>query len=238
MRMNATSEARRDGGHCALCATRSTCMTARFSREELVALQPVIVQNKVQRGDMLIEEGEVSNLVRTVKVGRVFGYRRGLDGRSRPVGMAGRGASFGVFGVFGQVTPASVLAASTSRVCDIPADWLRELVERSPELSRYLAHVAVEGCARLAAWSEVMRLRGVCNQLAYSLLLLADNERLSVIDLPSHIALAELLGTSRETVARSLSLLEEEGGIRRLEKKKCEVYRKALLGRLERRPLP
>jgi CRP/FNR family transcriptional regulator, cyclic AMP receptor protein len=217
---------------CNQCGIRSACFTSKFTDAERQALQPCIVRKTIHRGDVLVEEGAVSEAVRTVKLGRVFSYRRGLDGRRRPVGMAGRAASFGLFGVFGQKTPVSIVAASTTRVCDIPVASLRDLAERSPILAHYLGLRAAEACSLMAAWSEAMRLRGIGNQLAYSLLLLADTEGLPVIELPSHVALAELLGTSRETIARSLALLEKEGGIRRLERKNCEVYRSTLLGRL------
>lgn len=219
---------------CNQCGIRSACFTSKFTDAERQALQSVIARKTLHRGDALVEEGAVSDAVRTVKLGRVFSYRRGLDGRRRPVGMAGRAASFGLFGVFGQKTPVSIVAASTSRVCDIPVASLRELGERNPVLAHYLGLRAAEACSNMAAWSEAMRLRGIGNQLAYSLLLLADAEGLPVIELPSHVALAELLGTSRETIARSLALLEKEGGIRRHERKNCEIHRSVLLSRLAR----
>jgi DNA-binding GntR family transcriptional regulator len=74
----------------------------------------------------------------------------------------------------------------------------------------------------------------VVNQLAYVVVLLADANRTPVVELPTHSALAELLGTTRETIARALGTLQSEGGIRRLERKHCEVYRRKLLDRVSR----
>jgi len=64
------------------------------------------------------------------------------------------------------------------------------------------------------------------------LLLLGDASQAPVVQLPSHTALAELLGTRRESIARALRSLESEGGIRRHERKRCEVQRDRLLLRL------
>lgn len=236
MRKIADSNGRRDPSDCSLCATRFACVASRVPTQELSAFQPLIRKKSVQRGDVLAKEGEVAGAVRVVKVGSAFGYRRGLDGRSRPVGIIGRGGSFGVYGVFGQCTPVSAVAASPARVCEIPVTTLKELSGRHRDFSDYLQKTAVDSCGRMAAWSEAMRVRGVTNQLAYSLLLLAEAQSATVVELPTHIALAELLGTTRETVARGLSALEEEGGIRRGERKKCEVVRETLLGRLNAQP--
>lgn len=238
MRKIADSSGRRDPSDCALCATRFACVASRVPAQELPVLQPLIRKRAVQRGELLAREGEVAGAVRVVKVGSAFGYRRGLDGRSRPVGIIGRGGSLGVYGVFGQCTPVSAIAASPARVCEIPVDVLRELTGRNREFTDFLQKTAAESCGRMAAWSEAMRVRGVTNQLAYSLLLLAEAQSASVVELPTHIALAELLGTTRETVARGLSALEEEGGIRRGERKKCEVVRESLLTRLNAQPAP
>lgn len=219
---------------CANCATRSVCPIAGLAAEELAALQPSIRKSSFRRGDALATEGEVARTLRVVKVGSVFGYRHGLDGRQRPIGIAGRGAAFGLFGVFAQKTQASGVAASAGRYCEIDCTVLRRLALANPEYSAHLTQAAVESCGRIALWSEAMRLRGTTNQLAYSLLLLAEAQRAPVIELPTHSALAELLGTTRETIARSLATLESEKSIRRMERKQCEVNRQALLSRIER----
>jgi CRP-like cAMP-binding protein len=224
----------RDPSDCALCATRLTCVTARMHPHDLATVQPTMRKRRLRRGDELATEGEVASTVRVIKVGSAFGYRRGMDGRTRPVGMAARGAALGLFGVFGQHTQVSVMAASETRVCEIPVSALAGVAARDDAFHRYIAGAAVQGCGQLAAWSEAMRLRGVTNQLAYTLLLLADAQRAQVVELPTHSALGELLGTSRETVARSLGVLEEDRAISRKPRKQCEIVREKLLARLER----
>ena len=72
--------------------------------------------------------------------------------------------------------------------------------------------------ARLADWSQVMRLRGLPRQLMATLMLLADEQGTRTVHLPSQVALAALLSTSRETVARTLRQLEDDGHLRRVDR--------------------
>lgn len=225
---------RRDPTDCGLCATRHACVAAQAPGDRLPALQAQIRKRRVARGEVLVREGEYADAVRVVKMGTAFGYRRGLDGRARPVGLAGRGSPFGLFGVLGQRNMVTGVAASACRVCEIPVHALQELTASDLQFRDILGQSAVESCGRLATWSEAMRVRGVVNQLAYSLLLLSQAQGTAVIELPTHTALAELLGTTRETIVRGLATLEGEGSILRGERKSCEVRRPVLLARLQR----
>ncbi len=201
--------------------------------DELPALQGFVDKRAVQAGDVLSREGEVASVATVVKVGNAFGYRRGLDDRNRPIGLAGRGAVFGLFAYYEQPNQATGVAATAGRICDIPMPTLRNVVSRHPALLKEVVQASIQVCGSIAAWSEAMRLPGVTNQLAYSMVLLADAQRNAVIELPAHTALAKLLATTRETVARAFATLEAEGSLRRLERKKVEVHREALLARIQ-----
>lgn len=218
---------------CTLCANRLDCVTGKMKPADLQQLQPLIRERRFQRGESLLREGRVAARVGVVKVGSLFGYRRGLDGRQRPVGLLGRGGLFGLFGVFGQASQVSAVAAGTGRVCEVPAEALQALASRDADFAGCLVALASAEGGIHAAWSAGMRVRGVVNQLAYSLLLVADSQRSRVIELPTQVALAELLGTTRETIARSLAALEAEGSITRGERKQCEVFHGPLLRRLD-----
>jgi CRP-like cAMP-binding protein len=217
---------------CAPCTTRPACLTSHLDAGELAAVESSIVRWHAMRGDELASEGELATCVRVIGAGSAFAYHRGIDGASRPIGMAGRGAAFGVFGVFGQRTPVSFAAAGDARICEIPVRVLVGVAETNPAFARYLASSAVELCGVIAAWSAAMRVRGSTNQLAYALVLLSDAQDSDSIELPSHVALADLLGARRETVARGLGVLEEEGCIERSGGKRCAIRRERLLQRL------
>ncbi len=218
---------------CIDCATRSICLLGRVPLDELPALQGFVNKRTAQPGEVISTEGTVATVATVVKVGNVFGYRRGLDGRDRPIGMAGRGAVFGLFGYYGEPSQATGVAASASRICEIPMPTLRTVVSRHPAMLKELVQASIQVCGAIAVWSEAMRVPGITNQLAYAVVLLADAQRNAVIELPTHSALAKLLATTRETIARAFATLEAEGSLQRLERKKCEVRREALLARVQ-----
>lgn len=220
--------------NCQDCAIRATCTLNRLGEEDRIRIVPKIRERIFHRGDVLVEEGKLAKAVRFVKLGIVFGYRRGLDGRSRPIGVVSRGGALGIFGAFEMPSQATCVALTTVRACEVPVADLRVMSSCGSGLAVQIGQSVTEMVAALTAWSEAMRLPGVINQLAYMLVLLADANKASVVQLPSHAALAELLGTRRESIARALRSLESEGGIQRHERKRCEVRRDRLLLRVSR----
>jgi CRP-like cAMP-binding protein len=218
--------------NCQDCAIRETCALNRLRNEERARIEPQIRERIFHRGDVLLEEEKTAKAVRFLKLGTVFGYRTGLDGRSRPIGVVRRGGALGIFGTFAMPSQATCVALTTVRVCEVPVAGVRDMMTCGSGLLVQISRSATEMFAAVIAWSEVMRLPGVVNQLAYVLVLLADASQAPVVQLPSHAALAELLGTRRESIARALRVLESEGGIRRHERKRCEVRRSQLLMRL------
>lgn len=193
-------------GHCRSCAIRHTCVLGQVADTERALVEPQVRQRTFHPGDALVEEGIVARDLFIIKLGTAFAYRRGLDGRSRPIGVIHRGNAVGMFGIFEYRNQASAIAMSTVRACEIPIAAVRDLREYG---SKFLLRAVTENFAAMAAWAEAMRLSGVTNQLAYGIVLLAEAAKSPVIELPSHVALAEMLGTRRETIARALNTLKE-----------------------------
>ena len=218
--------------HCHQCAIRESCVLGGMAGEERTLVDSRIGERTFHRDDVVLGEAEVSDVVRVVKVGTVFAYRRGLDGRSRPIGVVSRGSAIGLFGMFDMPSQATCIALTAVRVCELPMAALRSAGACSSPLVAHVARSVMKSFAAVTVWSEALRLPGVVNQLAYVVVLLADANMASTVELPSHSALAELLGTRRETVARALATLEREQGIRRHERRRCEVFRDRLLARL------
>ncbi|MBV8503316.1 MAG: Crp/Fnr family transcriptional regulator [Paucibacter sp.] len=219
--------------NCYDCSIQTSCLLGQLDPGERAVLLPLTRQRVLHRGESLVEEAQVSSVLRILKLGTVFVYRRGLDGRSRPIAIQPRGAALGAFGILGKPSQATGVAMATIRVCDIPIDALRDMFSCGSKLMTQMVGSVVQNVAAMAAWSEAMRLTSVLNRLAYVLLLLADGGRSSVLDLPSQTDLAELLGTRRESIARALRGLEDDGDIELSGRRRCVVVRSKLLARLE-----
>jgi CRP-like cAMP-binding protein len=211
---------------CDFCARRNECLIVRL-RDRKVPL--LVRQRNFKAGDRLLVEGEFASSVSVVKLGNVIVYRMGLDGCARPIALNGP-PTVGVHGFLGQRNQVSVASVSAGRLCEVSMDDLKPYSLRGE-----FTDLAMVGFRKIAAWSELMRLPGVVKQLSYMLLLLSSMQSAKVIELPNQSVLAELLGTTRETAGRALAVLKKEGGIRRLERKKFEVFGGVLMKQLSRR---
>lgn len=204
-----------------MCATRSTCLLNVVPLANAELLAPFIRERPFSKSDLLQQQGDVATHISIVKLGTVMGLRRGPDGTERPVALFGRGQLMGAYALLGQRNQLSGLALSSGRVCEISiSDLYRQgVADRQFLESVYTMIIASVG--HLADWAQVMRVKGVQQQLMLALRLLSKAQGSPLIRLPSHVALAALLSTTRETVARSLRQLANEGWLVRQDRWHC-----------------
>jgi len=219
--------------NCQHCSLQQHCLLGSLAAAERAELQPLAQQRILYHGEVLADETQVATALRMLKLGTVFIYRRGLDGRSRPIGIMPRGAPLGTLGLFGRPNPATAVAMGTVRICEIRLDALRSALSCSSKLEGNLLDSLVKNVTAMATWSEAMRLPGVIDRLAYMLLLLTDAGLSAALELPNQADLAELLGTRRESIARALHGLAADGDIELGERRHCVVDRGRLLARLQ-----
>ena len=195
----------------------------------LVALLLTIVAMFSPKGDMLLRQGETASFFRIVKVGTTTLLRSAEDGVERPVGMCGHGQTLGSTVLLGQPATFSCLALSPVRVCEVP---IAPLLHSGLVDQAFLWELAVSYAqtnAHLADWARIVRIRTVAGQVAGTLLQLAALLRSTLVRLPSQSALAALLATTRETIARTLRQLEQQACLVRRDRWHCEIERDALL---------
>lgn len=208
---------------CGECATRDRCIMGSLPQAD-AGIGPVRRERPFQKGEVATREGELSRHVRIVKVGWVFLCRTRLDGSARPVAIAGRGAVLGSFGYFRQPNPVSAITGSSARVCEFATERIQSLASNDPGFRQRLEKVFCDGVGLVVAWAEVTGHRTVMAQVAASVQLLAAQQRTTAVAIPSHTALASLLGTTRESVARALASLESAGYLLRKSHGRCEVF--------------
>lgn len=203
---------------CQLCAARLTCLIGRLPPAQQERLDPMLRELGFRKGEVLQTEGIAAGVVRTVKLGTVMLTRTGPDGGHHPVAMVGRGHLLGMWGLLGKPTQVGAQALSAGRVCEMPVAALRHTLQQDAALMDVLHHHMANAFARMADWSQVMRLRGLPRQLMATLMLLAHEQGTRTVHLPSQVALASLLSTSRESVARGLRQLDDNGHLRRVDR--------------------
>ena len=216
---------------CSRCITRNDCAFVNLPRKSPVTGKPLVHERHFQRGEMLREQGAASDTVQMIKVGNVLASRSGVDDRPRPVFIICPGQTVGQFEPTEAGNTLSCRAISAGRLCEV---LLGEIGEAATEDFR---NVLLERNTRtfrlLADWAQIMRIKGVTGQVAAALVQLASSQRVgNVVHLPGHSALAELLGTSRETIARVLAQLELKGALARLDRTHCTINRSKLVALL------
>ena len=200
---------------CQRCAASPICLVGQLPWPQQERLDPLIREMDFRKGDVLVAEGASPALVRTIKLGTVMLTRAGPDRVSRPVALVGRGHLLGMWGLLATTTHVGAQALSAGRVCEMPASALSDAVGKDRAMLSALHQQMALTFARLADWGQVMRLRGLPRQLVATLLLLAHEQGTRTVHLPSHVALAAVLSTTRESVARVLRQLEELGYLQR-----------------------
>lgn len=184
----------------------------------------------MHKGEVLLVQGQTApRSFAIVKTGMVMLLRSGPDGVQRPVGLFGPPQPLGTTVLLGQPAPLSCRSLTAGRLCEVPMEGsaVQSLLS-DPDFLRSLAQSYAQTNARLADWARIVRIKGVVGQLAATLLELAQVQRSSLVRLPSHQVLAELLSTTRETVARTLGVLARQQAVVRRDRWHCEVQRDTL----------
>ncbi|WP_198970852.1 Crp/Fnr family transcriptional regulator [Xylophilus sp. ASV27] len=189
-------------------------------RDGLAAL---IQERPFHRSQVLQEQGQIATSLRIVKTGSTLMLRHSTDGRARGVGLAGRGYTFGKFALVDQPDALTCVGASSGRLCEIEFAAARSLGLLNRRVWWNLVHAHIREFGLLADWAQAMRVGGAPAQLWAALQLMATEQGSRCVRLPTQTVLAELLGTTRETVARSLRVLEQTQQLVRRDRWHCEL---------------
>lgn len=208
---------------CSQCATRQVCLLGALPAEQLQLLDGVIDEHLFSKHAVLEVEGLPAQRIAIVKLGTVMATRCGAQGQPQPVALFGRGRVLGQYGVYGHAEQLGATALSSGRLCTVQIADLYRLGIVDRLFHERLQTQIVRYYGRLADWSRVMRYKGIPRQLHACLVLFAEEQGHRTLRLPSHIALAALLSTTRETIARTLRQLETDGLLRRTDRWHCEV---------------
>lgn len=216
---------------CSRCVTRNECVCTGLPGISSVTGEPLVRERRFHRGEVLREEGGSPDTIHVIKVGTVLASRAGVDGVSRPVMLMFPGQAIGRLDQTEIGNELTCRAVSAGRLCELRRSELGSIA--SADCRALVANRYIHTFSQLADWGQIMRIKGMAGRVAATLLQMERCQPVSgVVKLPGHSALAELLGTSRETIARVLAQLELSDTLARMDRTHCRIHRSKLLALL------
>lgn len=208
---------------CLSCVTRSRCVTRGLAAHALPHLQSIIVERSLRRGDVIDQQGLVAENLCVIKVGMALGSRHLGDAIKTPVCLFGPGRLLGVSALFSLRAPLGIEAATQLRLCQIPIRALDQLDLIDERFQTAIYEAAGAYFENLADWAHVLHVGSIKRQLRRALVLISREVGNAAFRMPSHIDLAHLLATRRETIARYLAQLEADGFLEKIDRWHCLI---------------
>jgi len=199
---------------------RSVPLFSDLEQGELERFSRVAVPRSFPAATRVFHEGDHSDACYIVRNGSFRVTREHSDGRAITLATLGPGDIFGELAMLdGEVRSASVEALEDSELLALPANEVRALLARHPDITVKLVaalvrrlRVANERISRQSFQTVPSRVAGVLTQLV------AEegegSEGGEVTIRMNQADLAQLAGTSRESVSRFLADLERAGVVR------------------------
>jgi CRP-like cAMP-binding protein len=199
--------------------------------EDLKALSGIVLERSHAAGETIFTEGDRAAGLNIVFSGRVKIFKLAPNGKEQILHIMGPGEPFAEVPVFqGGHYPASAEAIEASRVLFIPRDGLTDMIRRNPALALDMLAVLSRRLREFAATIENLSLRGVPERLSAYLLHLSDlagGAGEFELDIKKGL-IANLLGTTGESLSRVLGKMTQAGMIRVGGKKIAILDRAAL----------
>jgi len=187
---------------------------------ELERIAQVAIPRSFPKGARVFHEGDTSDACYVVREGEVRVTREHSDGRAIALATLGPGELVGELAMLdGGVRSASVEALTDVELLAVSAADMRGLLERNADITTKLVvklaerlRETNERISRQSFQTVPSRVAGVLSQLVNEQS--AELGREGVTIRMNQLDLAQLAGTSRESVSRFLAVLERAGVVR------------------------
>jgi CRP/FNR family transcriptional regulator, cyclic AMP receptor protein len=215
--MTSTSRARSFAEKVGLL--REVALFAGLSDSDMQAIGHATTMTHCIRGQQILAPDDPPDRIHIIKKGRVRVYRTTPDGKQLTLDIYERGTILGDMGLLGQdpLPEAYAEAIDDGVICTITPDELRKLIERYPVIGiNVIRHLS----GRLQAAErelEAMAYQRVDQRLARKLIDLGQRFGVSTprgVLIQARLTqqeLAEMVGTTRETLAHTLADFRREG---------------------------
>lgn len=184
-----------------------------LSAEDLATLAAFAVVVRLEKDQVLFREGEPARGCFLVQAGAVTVFRLSPGGKERVIYVFRTGESLAEAALASPTGyPANARALEPSTVLMLPKGPLLELIGKRPDLAMRMLGAMSSHLRVLVGMIEDLTLKDVETRLLHWLVRRLGSAKAGRIDLPgTKRALAAELGTSGETLSRTLATLRERG---------------------------
>lgn len=199
---------------------------SQLSDKQLEALGSLVIRRIFHKDETIIlEEDDSVQALFLIASGEVKVYMTGLDGRETILSLLSKGDFFGEMSLIdGAPRSASVRAITTAELLIIRREDFIDLLNRTPDLSMSLLMEMSQRLRKANRQIGSLATLTVFGRVAGTILNLLEErgvrvhgengEMVTVLrNRPTQQQLAEMSGTTRETVSRVLSALQKKGCI-------------------------
>lgn len=192
----------------------------RLSLDEIEAIRQGTSVTTRAPGESIFVQGETHRGIYLIESGKVRTYYTGPSGREIMLALWTEGHFVGGPEVFGGGTHMwSAVAASECKTRLLPGPTLRNLIQSMPSLALCLIDGLVAKGKCYSALIQMLGTRSVVERLGQLLFILAgvsqksDSENLAIDRTITHEQLANIVGSTRQWVTRTLSRFKNKGWI-------------------------
>ncbi len=211
--MSKRPESTRDAMDDKILELRASPMFRHLSSDVLARIAPEVIRRVYCKGQIIVQQGEPALGFYLVLFGRVKIRVSSGSGKEQVLHFYGPGDSFGEAAMLsGNGYPVDVVTLERTRLAFVPARPFEQELVGDPEFGRMVMRSMAKRLAEFTHIIEDLSTREVKARLACYLL--RERARDNELDLPvSKGELAHLLGTTAESLSRSLRSLSDQGAI-------------------------
>lgn len=197
-----------------------------LSDSSLEKISEQMVQRSYSKGQMILMEESSGETFFILSSGAVKVTRMSDDGREVILAMLGEGDFFGEMSLLdGEGRSANIIAIEDTTTLTIKRAEFLSLMETYPKIAIHLLEELTCRLRRSDQQIESLSLSDAEQRISITLIRLAEelgtikSGAVTIRNVPYQQDIANMAGTSRETVSRTLKLLENKGYLKREGKK-------------------
>jgi len=201
-----------------------------LSPADLNKIAERMIRRTYTKGQMILLEDDLGQTFFVIGEGSVKITRLSDEGREVILAMLGESDFFGEMSLLdGAGRSANVVALEASEVLTLARNDFLEILQEYPKISISLLEELTQRIRKSDQQIESLSLSDVEQRIGITLIRLAEelgtikHGTVKINDLPYQQDIANMAGTSRETVSRTFKLLEEKGLLAR-EGRKLTIY--------------